>query len=124
MSYCFKVIGVEAFKGNQVVIWLASEADGSTDNPHGGKYAVRVRADAIGPFVRDLLDAQSATLANIMLDVAAGGCRTCSNTRKINVDHLTSLAADGGGEPCPVCVPRATDRLRKAAHLPPIGDER
>ncbi len=116
----FQVERVEAFLGNQVILWLADETTGSTRMPNdAGEWCVRLRADQISPFIRDLLDAQAKTLSNILLDVAAGGCRTCGNERRIGINHFAMLTGgDAGGEPCPVCVPRAEERIRKAARLP------
>lgn len=47
-----------------------------------------------------------------MVDVAAGGCRTCNNTRRVN---RALIDLDGvTGEPCPVCIPRAEERIKRS----------
>ncbi len=115
----FRIARVEAFTGNQVILWLADEHSGQTSTVEGSEWCVRLRADSIHPLIADLLEAYGRTMAKVMLEVAAGGCRTCGNTRLVDVNHLADLmAGGGGGKPCPVCVPRAEERIRKAAHLP------
>jgi hypothetical protein len=110
---------VEPLGSHQVVIWL-EDNDGRTEDAKGLSMCVQLSADAIAPLIHELTDAHMDVLGRVMLELAAGGCRTCNNTRMVGVNHLAALFhGDGGGEPCPVCVPRAEERIRRAAHLPP-----
>lgn len=79
---------------------------------------VRVCVDEVRSLVIDLLVAEGDVLNRLVLDLAAGGCRNCRNDRRIDRDPFADLA--GGpptGRPCPTCVPRAEERLRRVARL-------
>jgi hypothetical protein len=115
----YRIDRVQPWGGAQVILWLADARTGATEDEDGLTFCIQLKADAIAPLIHDLANAHNEVLSRIMLELAAGGCRTCGNRRKVNVNHLAALmGGDEGGEPCPTCVPRAEERIRKAAHLP------
>lgn len=129
MSGTFVVRRVESFVGKQIIIWLSEEQGGATgpQGDGGPQWCVRVTADDAPRVMRELADAYVSVMQALALDLAAGGCRTCSNTRKVSTDASGKQRAyvglmDGEAwQPCPVCVPRAEKRLRSIAHFSPKG---
>lgn len=110
----YRVHSVEAFTGNQVIVWLEDEQTGARGPGNGSQWCVRVTIDEAPAILSALLSAYVTSIQNVVIELAAGGCRTCRGERRINVNHLSRLmGGDGGGEPCPVCMPRAEKRLRQ-----------
>lgn len=106
-SGCYRVRSIDPFIGNQVIVWLEDEQSGDPGPGDGTEWCVRVTMDEARGLLTELFNAYAVTMQNIAVELAAGGCRACGNTRRV------------GGDPCPTCMPRAQDRLRKAAHLRP-----
>lgn len=105
---------VEAFSGNQIILWLSDESTGVTGPGNGSNWCVRVTVDEAPGILADFLAAYATSMQNIAIDLAAGGCRNCGNERRVGVNHLSKLMGGaGGGQPCPVCMPRAEKRLRR-----------
>lgn len=112
MTYVVREI--EAFTGNQIIIWLQDEATGNHLTESGSSWCVRVTVDEAPGILASLVAAYATSMQNIAIDLAAGGCRNCGNERRVGVNHLSKLMGGaGGGQPCPVCMPRAEKRLRK-----------
>lgn len=87
------------FGHNQIIIFL--ELDGFTEDEKGSSYCVRLTLPEAPEVIGDLIRCYSQAMEDVALQLAAGGCRTCDNTRMVK------------GEQCPVCVPRAHKRLRE-----------
>ena len=109
----FKIRRVEAFHpGKQVILWLEDEVTHSTTMPEGGEWCVRITVPEAPAVIEQLVAAYTHSFQKAMIEVAAGGCRTCNNTRRVN---RALIDLDGmTGEPCPVCIPRADERIRKS----------
>ena len=116
----YHVYNIEAFHGKQVILWLEDEITHQRQfGPSGTTPCVRLTVDEAPAFIEQLIAAYSQTMQHALIDVAAGGCRTCNNTRRVN---RALLDLDGtSGEPCPVCIPRAEERIRKSVMLQPKG---
>lgn len=113
----FRIRNIEAFHpGKQIIIWLEDEITGSTSKGNGqGEWCVRLTVDEAPRAIEALTTAYVNTIQSVLVDVAAGGCRTCDNTRRVN-RNLIDL--DGvSGDPCPVCIPRAEERIRKSTRI-------
>lgn len=94
------------FPGNQIIIWLADESSGKTSESDGtGSFCVRIVLPEAPLIIQALIEAHANTLQAVAEELAMGGCRTCANKRQVN------------GGPCPVCVPRGKERLRKLARM-------
>jgi hypothetical protein len=112
----FNVAGVESLHGKQIIVHLADEVTKSREKPDGnGTWVVRITADEAPRIIQALQQAYAETMQRALIEVAAGGCRTCNNTRRVNraVMDLEGVT----GEPCPVCIPRAEERIRKTLFL-------
>jgi hypothetical protein len=115
----YNVDGVEPFHGAAVVIHLSHEPTGATQDERGLTYEVRVTLPEVPRLIEAIVSAYSSSVHDLLTDLAAGGCRTCSNERAVGVNKLAALlGGDGGGEPCPVCIPRARKRIRDRVSFP------
>jgi hypothetical protein len=112
----FRIRSIEAFHpGKQIIIWLEDETSGSSRMPNGGEWCVRLTIDEAPQAIAALNAAYTNTVQSVMIDVAAGGCRICENTRRVN---RTLIDLDGtSGDPCSVCIPRAEQRIRKSTQI-------
>lgn len=115
----YEIKSIKPFGAHQIIIWLADEQSHATgpNGASGPQWCVRITVDKAATHLRAFLDAYAQVMSELTIDVAAGGCRTCKNKRKVNqalfdFDNVT-------GEPCPVCLPRAEERIRKAAMITP-----
>lgn len=115
----FRIHSIENMSGKQVILWLKDE-HGRTESPDDLSYCVRLPVDEAPQVIADLVEAYASVMQEAMIDIAAGGCRTCGNRRRIAVDGGRWSALFHGGEfkPCPVCVPRAEKRIRASLFLP------
>lgn len=110
----YRIHSVEAFLGKQVILWLEDETTGQR-TWDGTEHCVRVTVDKAPALIQELVRAYAETMQNALIEVAAGGCRTCNNTRRVN----GVMFQRGSGDPCPKCMPRAEERIRRAVMLPP-----
>lgn len=85
----------------QTVIYLrrSNERDRELERLSGNDCLV-LRVDELLPLVHRLIDRYGRVVESTVWDLAAGGCRTCANSRRVN------------RRPCPTCSPRAEKRLR------------
>jgi hypothetical protein len=114
----FRIRNIEAFHGKQVILWLEDETTHSSTKSDGqGEWCVRLTVDEAPQVIAALNAAYSQTMQHALIDVAAGGCRTCNNTRRVNRAMFDLKGTSG--DPCPVCIPRAEERIRKAVMLKP-----
>lgn len=109
----FQIRRVEAFHpGKQIILWLEEETTHNIHMPNGGEWCVRITVPDAPIIIEQLVAAYANSIQAAMVDVAAGGCRTCSNTRRVN---RALIDLDGiTGEPCPVCIPRAEERIKRS----------
>lgn len=112
----YRIHGIEAFSGRQIILWLEDETTHQQEWD-GVQRCVRLTIDEAPAVIEQLISAYSQTMQNALIEVAAGGCRTCGNTRRVNQALLDFNRTSG--EPCPVCIPRAEERIRKAVMLKP-----
>lgn len=98
----YRIREVEAFGGKQIILWLEDETTGAIGPNELTNWCVRLTVDEARLIIPAIFDAYAQTMQDIATELAAGGCRTCRNTRR----DLTNSG------PCPVCMPRAERRLR------------
>ena len=110
MSECFVIDKIEATSRHQIIVTLKGERTGADGPGDGTQYVVRITVDEAATIVRDLFDAYARALSELAIDVAAGGCRTCGNERRVNRALFDFTGTSG--DPCPVCVPRAVKRIK------------
>lgn len=89
----------------QVVIYMTPQHQGSQPIVLGNDCLV-LRIDEVLPLVHWLVDAYGRRLEGTVWDLAAGGCRTCRNRRRVHVPF------DPADVECPACTPRAEQRIR------------
>lgn len=111
----FRVHSVEpaVFGKGTVIVQLMTERGSFTEGDDGLGYVVRLTVDEQPVLLAALLDAYRNAVQTALVDLAAGGCRTCGNRRRVGTNPLAGLlGGDEGGTPCPTCIPRAERRLR------------
>lgn len=111
----YRVESVEpaVFGKGTVIVNLVTEQGGHTVGPDGCTYVLRLTIDEQPVLLGALLDAYRNAVQTALVDLAAGGCRTCDNRRRVGTNPLAGLlGGDEGGTPCPTCIPRAERRLR------------
>ena len=109
----FGVDRVTSWGGHQVTVWLSDAATGATQTAHGEQYVVQLDLVSAPDLIVALVRAYQEAAQGALVDVAAGGCRTCGGSRKVGPDGRPYLGLFGGEwKPCPACVPRAERRIR------------
>lgn len=105
----YEVDHVEPWGGAQLTIWL-KDRDGRTEDAEGLGLVVTLAAADVPGFIQDVVGAYAVTMQNLAIHLAAGGCRTCGGERMVRApgDGLFDRSV-----PCPVCLPRADERLRR-----------
>lgn len=109
----WKIRGVEPWSKGQTVIWLEDPNTGADGPGDGTQWCATVRLPELPGLIQQLFEAYTKQMQDLAVDLAAGGCRTCKNTRRVNGNPLAALMGqDDGSKPCPDCLPRAEKRLR------------
>ncbi len=100
---------ITAHPGNQIIIWIGDRNDPSQEH----NYAVAVPINDAPKFLAQFQEAYARAMQNVALELAAGGCRTCGNRRYVIPEGEPVF--NPRRDPCPKCIPRAEERIKKTA---------